>query len=287
MTTATSPEELTLDVQGLRLAARVWGPSDGAPVLALHGWLDNAATFDRLAPLLDGCRVVALDLPGHGRSEHRGHPTYYFVDYVADAFAAAAALGWERFSLLGHSMGGGVAALLAGTIPERIVRLALVEGLAPLTDEPASTPARLRDALESEVRSSGSAPRIYPDLEAAAEVRHRATGLPIDAARIIVGRALAPVDGGLAWRTDPRLRRPSRLRLGAEQVQAFLRAIRAPVRLVLGDRGWPFDPEVQGSRVACVEDLEITTLAGGHHLHLEDPAAVAAILGPFLAGAAK
>ena len=64
--------ELTLDLPHLRLAARAWGDPSLPPLLALHGWLDNAASFDRLAPLLcEHFHIVALDLPGHGRSGHR------------------------------------------------------------------------------------------------------------------------------------------------------------------------------------------------------------------------
>lgn len=55
-------EELELQTPWLRLAARAWGPSGGLPVLAVHGWLDNAASFDVLAPLLPGMRLVAVDL---------------------------------------------------------------------------------------------------------------------------------------------------------------------------------------------------------------------------------
>ena len=64
-------EELELPTPYLRLTARAWGPTDGVPVLALHGWLDNAASFDALAPQLPETRLVALDLPGHGGSEPR------------------------------------------------------------------------------------------------------------------------------------------------------------------------------------------------------------------------
>ncbi|MEO6170956.1 MAG: alpha/beta fold hydrolase, partial [Lysobacter sp.] len=98
-------------VAGLR-AARV---GTTAPrVMALHGWLDNAASFLPLHAHLPGLDLVALDMPGHGASDHLPEAAEYTVVNTARAmFAAADALGWERFSLLGHSLGGAVASLMA------------------------------------------------------------------------------------------------------------------------------------------------------------------------------
>ena len=60
-------EEVRLSLPHIELAAHLYGPEDGVPVLALHGWLDNAASFARLAPKLEGMRIVALDFAGHGQ----------------------------------------------------------------------------------------------------------------------------------------------------------------------------------------------------------------------------
>ncbi|NXX76402.1 SEHL2 protein, partial [Urocolius indicus] len=98
--------ELKFSVPWGHVAAKAWGPSDGRPVLCLHGWLDNANTFDKLIPLLPrDCYYVAMDFSGHGLSSHR--PTgsaYYSLDYVTDVRRVAAALQWRRFTLMGHSM---------------------------------------------------------------------------------------------------------------------------------------------------------------------------------------
>jgi len=94
-------------------------------VIALHGWLDNAASFSHLAPLLPGLRIVALDQAGHGHSSHRAPGSgYQLWDYALDVLLVADQLGWQKFALLGHSMGAIVSLLLAGAVPERISRLA-------------------------------------------------------------------------------------------------------------------------------------------------------------------
>jgi len=278
-------EDIELTVGPLRLAARVHGPADGIPVLALHGWLDNAASFEPLAPLLDGIRLVTLDLPGHGHSDHRPPGTqYHFVDYVEDVLGAADALGWDQFALLGHSLGGAVATFVAGACPERITRLGLIEALGPLTEHPNEAPRRLAHALErARVRSERPA-RTYPRIEQAIEARQAAGGLDEPAARLLVERATVAVEGGVQWRSDRRLRLPAPYRFTEDQVVAVLRAIRAPTRLIVADRGLlPMDRPALEQRVAAVDDLTIDHLKGHHHLHMETPRPVADALGPFLA----
>ncbi|MGD8323921.1 MAG: alpha/beta fold hydrolase, partial [Gammaproteobacteria bacterium] len=104
------PVERTFDVPGLSLAAREWGTAGELPVIALHGWLDNAGSFDLLAPQLSGVHLIALDCAGHGLSGHRSpDATYNVWQDVPDVFAVASRLGWDRFTLLGHSRGAAIA----------------------------------------------------------------------------------------------------------------------------------------------------------------------------------
>jgi len=87
-------EEVRLSLPHLEVAAHLYGPDDGKPVIALHGWLDNAATFSRLAPRLQGLRIVALDLPGHGHSDHRPIGAGYNIwDYAHDVLQVAEQAG--------------------------------------------------------------------------------------------------------------------------------------------------------------------------------------------------
>jgi len=89
-----TPTARTFDVFGNRLAALHWGDPDGTPTFALHGWLDNAATFDRLAPLLPELNLLAVDFAGHGESAHRPPGVHYhpLLD-IQDILAIADQLG--------------------------------------------------------------------------------------------------------------------------------------------------------------------------------------------------
>lgn len=278
--------EIELQAGALRLAGRAWGAAAGPPVLALHGWLDNAATFDRLAPLLEGLHVVAPDLPGHGHSDHRPAGCgYHFVDFVADTVAAVDALGWDRFSLLGHSMGGGVATFVAGACPERVARLALIEAFGPLTADPVDTPDRLAEALARAGRKGRGPAPVYADLDEAIEARRVAGGLSAEAARPLVERGTVAAADGLRWRADPRVRLPGPHRFTEQQVLAVLGAIRAPTLFVTATDGRlpQYVPHFE-ERIAAVHEHCHHSLPGHHHLHLEDPGPVAAVLQPFLTG---
>ena len=117
-------EEVRLNLGHIELAAHLFGPQQGIPVIALHGWLDNANTFARLAPRLHGLRIVALDLAGHGYSDHRPVGAGYALwDYAHDVLRVAEQLGWQRFALLGHSLGAMVAAgESTGALPDILER---------------------------------------------------------------------------------------------------------------------------------------------------------------------
>ena len=272
------PVERSIALPHLSLRALVWGSSDAPPLLALHGWLDNAASFATLAPLLaDRWQVIALDLPGHGHSDHLPEGAlYHFVDYVRCALAAAHALGLKRYSLLGHSMGAGIASLMAAAAPASIDRLALIEGLGPIGDDGSHTLQRFRDALTLAPASSSRGLRVFRNVEQAASARAIASGLSAELARPIIERGLLEITDGWHWRSDPRLNRTTPLRLAETQVASLLRGIEAPTALLLSAPHTPYLPPAQmAARAACVGSIAVTHMEGGHHLHLEHPDAVA------------
>lgn len=272
------PHEIHVDLPHLRLAARAWGDPALPRLLALHGWLDNSATFDTLAPLLCGkFHIVAVDLPGHGRSDWRAPGAWYhYIDYLGDVLAAADALGWSRFGLLGHSLGAAVASMLAGILPERIDRLWLLEGLGPLAQDLQQVLPQLRRAFAERAQSGARPLRVFRDLAEAAAARMKASDLSQAAALHLVARGTKAVAGGLSWSSDPRLTLTSPVRYTEQQILAVLAGIEVRSLLVLAQpQAGFFTRAMVDARTRVVKRMQVQSLPGGHHLHLDEAQAVA------------
>ncbi len=283
----TAAREITIDLPHITLAAKVWGDESLPPLLALHGWLDNAGSFDRLAPLLCAhFHIVAIDFPGHGRSQWRPAGTWYhYVDYVSDVIAAIRALGWKKTSLLGHSLGGTVACVFAACRPEEVDRLMLIEALGPISGDAGQTLAQLCLGMDQRESFEEKSLRVFTHQDQAVDARRKANDLSHDAAAAIVSRGLSPVDGGFSWSSDARLTLATPVRLIEEQVLAMLKGIQAKTLLVLAEPEAPYlSREIMRRRIDQVADIHVHRIAGGHHLHLEDAAPIAALIEKFCSG---
>ena len=281
-------EEIRIELADRTLAARAWGERTRPPLIALHGWLDNAGSFDRIAPLLAAEHyVVALDLKGHGRSSHAAPGTWYhYVDYFDDLRATFDHFGWTRATWLGHSLGGTLASLFAALYPDCFDALLLIEALGPLTIAPEGTLEQLRRGLDERSAFAKRRPlRVFPDLDAAIAVRMAASGISEPAARALVERGVEAVDGGFVWSSDPRLTLASPQRYTEAQVLAMLSGIRAPTLLMLAEPATSYLPDsMMGPRIACVGGIEVVRVAGNHHLHLEEAQKVFEVVERFLEG---
>jgi pimeloyl-ACP methyl ester carboxylesterase len=291
MTTVTSTassgqgaaRERRFALNGLSLAALEWAAGE-VPVIALHGWLDNAASFAPLAPLLHNTHLLAPDLVGHGHSDHLpAAASYHLADHCRWVVALADAMGWQRFFLLGHSMGAAAASITAAAVPGRVAGLVLVDGLGPLAFTPEQEVQRLRRLF------SGTPPRrkvhCFADLDRAVRVRQRLGRFPIteEAARLICERGMQEGRDGYRWRHDERLLGPSTHYYSPEQSAAILRHVACETLLLSASQGALAGWEGLASRKTCLQRLEHVELAGRHHLHMESPQAVAAVINPYLA----
>jgi len=252
----------------------------GPPVLAVHGWLDNAGSFLPLSRQFKALDLIAMDWPGHGHSRPRpdGY-RYHLDDYVFDLLAVADSLKWPRFHLLGHSMGGAVACLLAAACPERIASLCVIEGLGPISSSPDGIGGQWRKAVE---RSQPRARRIHASRSDAILARSRNGDLDVDAATILAGRGLIEVPGGYQWGHDLRLTWPTAHHYTETQVLCLLRAIEAPVLSIQSNPpSGLLSARTAGRRLAAVRHARSLDAPGGHHLHLNHAECIAAEIEEF------
>lgn len=277
--------EISLPTARGMLTALRSGNPDGPRLLALHGWLDNAASFIPLQPELKDFDLVALDFPGHGGSAHRmpGYD-YVFVDWIHDVLDVLDALGWKSANLLGHSMGGAIATMVAAGAPERVERLALIEALGPISGKADEAGSRLRMAVKARRALDGDrTPRVIPTLDAAVAARLAVSQMSTEAATLIVERNLRSVAGGYAWRSDPRLTLPGHVRTDEAFIQSWIRAIEVPTLVIAADPAPVyFTPEARDARMAQLKDGRREVITGGHHLHMEQAALVGSLLREFL-----
>ncbi|RXZ45350.1 alpha/beta fold hydrolase [Crenobacter cavernae] len=277
-----------LELNRHRHHVRVWqGAADAPTLFLLHGWMDCSASFQFLVDALPaGWTVVSFDWRGFGESDWNVGG-YYAPDYLADLDALL-----EHFSprapvwLAGHSMGGMVAMLYAGIRPERVARLASLEGFGLPATQPEEAPGRYARWL----RETRAAPVFGPleSMDRLAERQiERNRHLTRERARFMA-EALTVADGGaLRYRADPRHKMVNPVLYRLEEAKACWRRIAAPVLWLIGGDTWDH-PMAKGvfatldERRECFADLEeVTVENAGHMLHLEQPEATAKALAAF------
>jgi len=277
--------ETFLDV-GLPLCLCHWGPAPttgSLPVLVLHGFLEQGAAWDRVAgPLATALNrpVIAPDHRGHGRSGHVSPAQHYhFWDYVADVQAVVDHLG-GRVDLVGHSMGGTMACLFAGSRPEAVRRLVLVEGLGPPDLEGVALKLG-RQFLDSR-RDLRPHPQLRDVDEAAKRMQRFNRSLSDAEAHRLATRIVAPRDGGVTWAWDARHRARNPYPFQERVFLRFLEAIACPTMLVDGADS-SYAKATPASRVDAARAVAHQWLPGaGHLVHHDQPEALADVIRGFL-----
>ncbi len=280
VTTCVKP--ISLPALSLTLGGLQFGDEAGENCLAIHGWMDNAASFIPLARAMPEYNTVAIDLPGHGHSEHLPDGCHYhLLDQVQYVLAAANALGWDRFNIVAHSLGACIAPFVAVAAPERVSRLIMVDGIGPQTEPAAALPERLARSVTQTLETRQRLKRIYSTVEDAIDARLAATDMHPDNAALIVNRSLVKTDGGFTWRFDNKIRLPSPSYLSEEQVITCLGKVACPSLLVLASNGVKGVAEHATTRAAALKKGVVHSLEGNHHVHMDSADAVAAAIRKF------
>ena len=264
----------TFETGKVTLHALEWGDAARPGVLMLHGGSAHAHWFDRVAgAFADRFHVLALDQRGHGESQWPVPPAYATEDFASDLLAVIDALGWERVTLVGHSMGGHNSMAFSAWHPER------VRGLVILDSRP-SIPVERLSTLRG--RGQQRARRPYPSREAAAEAFRlvpRETAADPAFLRHLGESGVVERDEGWFYRFDPdanRLRSPADCWL-------LLPRITAPTLLIRAERSPNLPPEHVARIQQLVPHAAVVAVPDSyHHVTLDAPEAVVTALDPFL-----
>jgi pimeloyl-ACP methyl ester carboxylesterase len=289
------------ELRGLRLHAWQWGDASlvapGRPPLVLmHGWMDVGASFqfvvDELARLEGERRfVVAADWRGFGGSTSGGADSFWFLDYLGDLDALLDAIApGQAVDLAGHSMGGNVVMSYAGVRPQRVRRLANLEGFGMPATRPEQAPERVAQWLD-ELRTPMEL-RPYDSLGAVADrLRRNNPRLRADRADwLAVHWSEQRADGRWHILGDPAHKRVNPVLYRVEEVLASWRRIAAPVLWVEGRQtdvakfwGKRYPREEFLERLGQVPDVAQVMLEDcGHMLHHDRPEELAQALLGFL-----
>jgi len=284
-------ESLFVPVRGLRYHCRCWGDERAPKLFMLHGWMDVSASFQFLVDALRGdWRVIAPDWRGFGLSEWAKHGSYWFPDYFADLESLLVHFQPDApVTLVGHSMGGNVAAMYAGIRPERVAKLVNLEGFGMAGVRPEQAPERYARWL-AELAGEKPGFRDYDSFDALAErLRGNNSRLSGEKASFLArhwGRAKP--DGRVELASDPahKLVNPVLYRL--EEAEACWRKVTAPVLWVAGaeteiPKRMKLTPEILAARKSCFGNLtERVIPEAGHMLHHDQPERLAEVIEEFL-----
>jgi len=285
-----APRDHTVDVQGLSIHYLEWGDSNGEPLVLVHGFLDLAYSWqpfvdELLAKTKSPLRIIAPDCRGHGDSGWIGAGGYYhFPDYILDLDCVLRAAAIGQFKLIGHSMGGTISFQYAGTFPDRVKKLVLIEGVGPVGMNFSEAPPRMKTWID-EVHERGRRHfREYSSVEAgASQLRQSNPRLNPPFAMALARAGMKQNERGKwLWKFDPLHRTAAPQPFYTAQAREFFQRIECPVLIVDGkesrqtrrtDKQERYDAIRQHSRV-IIDDA-------GHMVHQDNPGRLAEVVAPF------
>jgi pimeloyl-ACP methyl ester carboxylesterase len=269
-----SPTSHSYYSQRLRLHFLDWGNPSAPPLMLVHGNRDHAHNWDWVAERFrHDYHVVAPDFRGHGDSQWSMGSNYGVSEYVYDIAQLIHQQDLAPLRIVAHSLGGMVSLRYAGTFPENVERLVIVEGtgppLMPAETRP-SAPERMRNWIQSQRSLAGRLPRRYGSLDAAHQRMQEANPhLSFEQARHLTTHGTNQnEDGTYSWKFDNYVHAGPALDIPGEEVRALWANIACPVLLVTGSESWHRENVENGDLVSAFTDARHEVIDNaGHWVH--------------------
>lgn len=278
-------EELKINLPHISLSALRYGESDNK-ILALHGWLDNAASFQPLAEFLTtlNYEIIALEFAGHGHSEHRPQGAgYHFSDYFYDTVLAIKKLNLTKpVDLICHSMGAALMPILVSAFPEFFKKIICLDLFGTVsTSDIEALHKRYREQV-FKLDYLEPPRRIYKSLDALIKARRLAGEMDYASAKLLVERGSVEVEGGFKLLSDARLKQWQPNLASEAQNLEFIKNIKNPILMIEASKGIAKTLPFLKNRYAAAANIRVITLEGGHHLHMDKPKIVIEAILDFL-----
>lgn len=259
--------------QRLALNYLDWGNPDAPMLVLVHGGMDHARNWDWVARALrHEWHIICPDLRGHGDSAWSPDGSYAMPFYVSDLAQLIHQSSPGPVWMVGHSLGGAIALRYAGVHPERVRRLAVIEGLgiSPLDQKPDTPVAEhWRNWIDERRALSARTTKRYPTLEQAYERMRETNGhLSAEQARhLTVHGTFRNEDGSYSWKFDNYVRSALPMGITDDELHELWHNIECPVWLVHGADSWAHHPGKDG-RADYFRQASVTSYErAGHWVH--------------------
>lgn len=270
----TGPTSHHFISQRLRLHYVDWGNNEAPPLILLHGGRDHCRNWDWVAQeLRRDWHVICPDLAGHGDSEWSSSGNYRISYHTYDLAQLIRQLGYDKVTIIAHSLGGGIALRYTGLYPERVDRLVAIEGVGVSAEEHLQSPPpveeRLREWIANKHKEGDRGHRRYADFQAALARMKQENGhlSDVQALHLTAHAVIQNEDGTFSWKFDPHVRVWSSLDLSDDEVVRIFGQITCPTLLCYGDDSWAKNPEKDG-RIGWFNNARVASFAdAGHWLH--------------------
>ncbi|CAL7947724.1 unnamed protein product [Xylocopa violacea] len=289
-------EEIQIPVPWGHISGKWWGPKDQQPIVAIHGWQDNAGTFDTLIPLLpSSIAILAIDLPSHGLSSHlpTGQFCYIFWDGLIALRRIVKYYNWTKVKLLGHSLGGAISFLYAASYPDEVDFMISLDIVSPNVKDVTKNPALTGDIIDKflkyeSLQPSSSPTYTYEEVLAIVQDAYKGS-LTKESAMTLMKRGLrsSPDPDRFYFSRDLRLKVSGFDMLSLDLVLAYAARIKCAYLNIRAVPGMKFDqPESYAKTLEIIKvgavRFEYREVEGTHHVHLNNPERVAPIINSFI-----
>lgn len=259
--------------QRLNLHYVDWGNRDAPPLILQHGGRDHCRSWDWVAEeLRQDWHVIAPDLRGHGDSQWSPEGNYGMDAFVYDFAQLVQTLGYEKVTIVAHSLGGNIATRFTGLYPEKVEKLLNIEGLGPPPDHTShtvSTAERMRTWIADKRAASARVPRRYESLRAAYQrmTSENAFLTEEQARHLTIHGASRNEDGTWSWKFDNYLNVWNATDIPYADKAELWRAITCPVLLLWGKNSFAVSPADDGRLDNFAKARLIEYDDAGHWLH--------------------